>query len=81
MEGYDFTITNEGSLMLVTANNDNAGEWADENIDSPVCGSTIPVEPRFISYLVEGIINSGFTVGDENGNELTVTDGEIVLVS
>jgi len=65
MNGPDFIINPAGmSLVILVPWSDKAKAWAKENIDIPDYASerSIPVEPRYIGAIVDGIKNDGMTV-------------------
>lgn len=64
----DFRILNEGSIVIVTPDTDEAQVWLDENVITPetmTWGRGIVVEARYISDLITGIKADGLTVEEE----------------
>ena len=62
----DFTVSNQGSIFLVTPLNDTARDWLEENIseDSQYLGRALAVEHRYIENLLQGLQNEGFNVSE-----------------
>jgi hypothetical protein len=60
----DFTVTNAGSLVLLTPNTNAAQQWIDEHIpsDAQTFGLSIVVEPRYIQDILYGIESDGLTI-------------------
>lgn len=58
----DFTITNCGSIALVTPLHREAAVWLEEHTDGLWHGGGLAVEPRYLGDLIEGIEGEGFTV-------------------
>ncbi len=59
----DFLIINHGSVVTVRPLTDAAKDWCCENVEMPDWGGyNIPVEPRYAGALIDGIIESGFTI-------------------
>ncbi len=59
----DFTIRDEGSILLLTPHTDPARNWIHENI-GPTNGfqpyyPTIVIEPRYLQPVLEGIAEAG----------------------
>ena len=62
---YDVTVTNGGSIFLVTPQNENVRDWFKEHVpDAQMLGSSIAVEPRFLHGLLEGLEDHGFSVSE-----------------
>jgi hypothetical protein len=62
----DFTVRNEGSILLLTPHTGPARNWIDEHI-GPDNGyqpyyPTIVIEPRYLAPILEGIRQSGLEV-------------------
>jgi hypothetical protein len=62
----DFTIRDEGSILLLTPRTESAREWIDTHI-GPENGfqpwyPTLVIEPRYIGSILEGIRESGLEV-------------------
>lgn len=57
----DITITDHGSIILVTPITDQAKAWVDDNVseESQWFGNSLVVEPRYISNLVDGMSDAG----------------------
>lgn len=66
MNEMDFTVDNHGSIFLLFAHTEAAQEWLDDNLmpdDVTTWGvNGTVIEHRYISALVEGILNDGLTV-------------------
>jgi hypothetical protein len=61
----DFSVLDEGSLIIVTPNNEEAQAWLDDNVitgETQFWGRGIVVEPRYYNDLTHGIVGSGFTI-------------------
>ena len=63
----DFTITDGGSVCLLTPTTSAARRWLDENIgeDAIYLGHGLAVERRFIDQIIEGIVADGFRVSTD----------------
>lgn len=61
----DFTVTNHGSIFLLTPMNETASEWIENNLpeDRQTLGLAVAVEHRYIADIVTGIRNDGLIVG------------------
>jgi hypothetical protein len=64
--GPDFTIQDEGSILLLTPRTEPARLWIDEHV-GPDNGfqpyyPTIVIEPRYFGPILEGIRESGLEV-------------------
>lgn len=62
----DFTIRDEGSILLLTPRTESAREWIDTHI-GPDNGfqpwyPTLVIEPRFAGAIFEGIRDSGLSL-------------------
>ncbi len=62
----DFTIRDEGSLLLLVARTESAREWIDTHI-GPANGyqpfyPTVVIEARFAGAILEGIAEDGLEV-------------------
>lgn len=65
----DFTISNHGSIFMVTPNTPQAQGWVTLSLSLESwqwLGNSFSVEPRYIEDLVQGMRNDGFSV--ETGN-------------
>ena len=62
----DFSVNNQGSIFTLEPNTYDAKEWVEDNIpnDTMYFGFSIVVEHRYISDIINGIINDGLTVGE-----------------
>jgi len=62
--GPDFSVSNHGSIYLLTPLTGAAEEWVDEHIgdDALRFGYGVSVEHRYIRDIVDGIVNDGLTV-------------------
>ena len=61
----DFTVENQGSIILVRPQTDAAKEWLDFNcVPEPWqwFGGALAVEPRCAPDIVDGLIDEGFSV-------------------
>jgi hypothetical protein len=60
----DISFENHGSIVLVRGLTDEGQDWLDEHIDedAPRWSGGIAVEPRFVSALVDGILESGLEI-------------------
>lgn len=60
----DFTVTNHGSIFLLTPMNEVASEWIEDNLpeDRQTLGLAVAVEHRYIADIVNGIRHEGLTV-------------------
>lgn len=66
----DFTVRPDGySIILITAHTDRARRWVDEHIheDAPrLRNGTLPVETRYASEIVDGMLEAGLKGTDRN---------------
>lgn len=60
----DFSLSNEGSIFILTPNSDEASSWCDEHLPEDVMtwGKGIVVEHRYIGDIVDGIALSGLSL-------------------
>ena len=62
----DFTVRNEGSILLLTPHTAPARSWIDEHIGSDngfqPWYPTVVIEPRYFVPILEGICQSGLEV-------------------
>lgn len=59
----DFLIINHGSIVTVLPLTEAAKDWMTDNVELPDwAGWNVPVEPRYAGDLIDGIIESGFTI-------------------
>jgi hypothetical protein len=63
----DFTVTDGGSVCLLTPTTSAARRWLDENIgeDAIYLGRGLAVERRFVDQIIEGIVADGFRVSTD----------------
>lgn len=62
----DFVVMNHGSIVTLTPTSKAAHEWIAEYIPETSMrwgGCSIAVEPRFVGDIVEGITESGLSLG------------------
>ena len=69
----DFSISDEGSLFLLTPNNPIAQEWVEDNLPSERLGfgNSVVVEPRYIQDITWGILGEGLTI-KKDGKEVYI---------
>jgi hypothetical protein len=61
----DFIFADHGSITILTPRNDAAQEWLDENVGDDArlsFGGGVVIEPRYAAPILEGLMDSGFTV-------------------
>lgn len=58
----DYTVRNEGSVFLVTPNTPEAKAWLKQSTDGQWFGESLAVEHRYVTALVEGLRENGFSV-------------------
>jgi hypothetical protein len=60
----DLSVTNHGSIYLLTPTSTRGGDWINEHIpeDATTWGISIVVEHRYIADIVEGAIADGLSV-------------------
>ena len=61
----DFDINNHGSVILINPLTEDGKQWLDENTDianRQFFGSALAVEPRYLDYLIEGMIADGLSI-------------------
>jgi len=58
----DFTVRDEGSIILFTPNTAAAKAWLEDNVseDAMYFGPALCVEHRFAENLLEGICEAGY---------------------
>lgn len=63
----DFTLTDGGSVCLLTPTTSDARRWLDENIgdDAIYLGRGLAIERRFVQQILDGIQADGFRVADD----------------
>ena len=64
----DFSISDQGSLILIQPVSDRAKQFTDENIHTESwqwLGGAFAVEPRFAQVLVNELPELGFTIGEQ----------------
>ena len=60
----DVLVQGHGSIVLLWPQNDSAAEWIEENLEpGQKWGNGTVVEPRFVSAIIEGLEQAGYTVG------------------
>jgi len=64
MTKCDLSVTNHGSLFLLTPTSMRGGDWINEHIpeDAMTWGISIVVEHRYITDIIQGAINDGLEV-------------------
>lgn len=69
----DFTSTNHGSIITLTALTPAALDWCDDNL----CGeelsahfATIDIEPRYFMDIACGILNDGLRLMDQSAGQM-----------
>lgn len=62
----DFTVTDEGTIVLLVAETDAAKAWGAENLPASTermrWGNAAVIEHRYAQDIIEGIQNDGLTV-------------------
>jgi hypothetical protein len=60
----DFTLTDGGSVCLLTPTTSNARRWLDENIgeDAMYLGQGLAIERRYVQQIIDGVQSDGFEV-------------------
>ena len=63
----DFTVENHGSIFLVRPLTDEVKGWLNEHVaeDAQWFGGALAVEHRYVSDLVQGLLNEGFALDRE----------------
>ena len=61
---YDFAVSDEGSIVVLSPLNDLAEEWINEHIpeDAPVWGAGIAIERNYFPAIEQGIYNDGLAL-------------------
>jgi hypothetical protein len=65
MDGVDFTISDHGSLLVLTPRSESATEWLEDKMpeDAQTWGKKgYVIEPRFVFDIVEDLRENGFIV-------------------
>lgn len=61
----DVVVENHGSVCMVTPMSPAAHEWVDENVQLDSwqwLGASFACEPRYVSSLIDGMVDDGLTV-------------------
>jgi hypothetical protein len=62
----DFTVRNEGSIILLTPRTDVAHDWVNEHIGQDngyqALWPTVTIEPRYLEPILAGIQDAGLEV-------------------
>ena len=62
----DFTLSDHGSLVLLTPRSPGVVHWIEENVEEDAMywgGSALVIEPRYVAPIVEALTLEGFTCG------------------
>ncbi|MGI8923370.1 MAG: hypothetical protein ACR2HJ_04915 [Fimbriimonadales bacterium] len=73
----DFRVFNDGSVSILTPITDTAREWTEENVyfeSWQTIGGSICIDHRFLVDLLEGILNTGFTIVDQHDRKLSLPE-------
>ncbi len=62
----DFSILNEGSILVLTPETDEGQAWVEENLpgDALRWAGGYVIEPRYMEDILTGILSDGLTVED-----------------
>ena len=64
----DVWVEDQGSIILVIPQNQQTRDWFKDHVaEMQTLGCAVAVEPRFLSTLLEGLEEEGFTVSAEAG--------------
>lgn len=65
LSNTDFTVSDQGSIVLLSIYTDAAKEWVAEHLpaDATRWGNAVVIEHRYANDIVEGIEADGLTVG------------------
>lgn len=60
----DFTVQDEGTIVLLRATSPAGEAWATENLpdDATAWGDAVVVEHRYIGAIIEGIVGDGLEI-------------------
>ena len=60
----DFSLTNHGSIVSLRPLTPAASNWVEYNLpeDRQEFGGAVIIEPRYISPIIDGIVDDGLTV-------------------
>lgn len=63
----DFTLTDGGSVCLLTPTTSDARRWLDDNIgeDAIYLGRGLAIERKYVQQILDGIQADGFRVADD----------------
>lgn len=67
MKAADVLVDNQGTIMVLTPQTQEAKDWFDENVEAEGwqwMGDGLAVDHRMAENLLQGILTSGLTVGD-----------------
>ncbi len=63
---YDFSLTDQGTILVLSALTDDARAWVGENVGTegyqPDLPNRVYLEPRYVDALLDGIGEAGLTV-------------------
>ena len=61
---YDFAVSDEGSLIILSPLTEAASEWIDEHIpeDAPVWGAGVAIERNYFPAIQQGICDFGLAI-------------------
>lgn len=65
----DFTLENHGSILLLRPNTPEAQAWVNEHFSSDntqMFSNAIAVAPRYVSDIVQGIVDACLTIEGQN---------------
>lgn len=66
LRDVDVIMRDEGSLVLLVAQNKTASDWFAEHVDrsgyQPWLPATVVVEPRYVDDILHGLVDAGFEV-------------------
>lgn len=66
----DFSLINGGTIVLLTPNTNAARDWVGAHVDAAAIywGSAVVIEHRYAPAIVNGLVEAGFTIGQESAS-------------
>jgi hypothetical protein len=62
-EEHDILVQDHGSIILVIPQNQDVKDWFKDHVaEMQTLGPAVAVEPRFLSTLLDGLEEEGFTI-------------------
>ena len=66
MQQYDFSLNDQGTILVLTALSDDAKAWVEENVSTegyqPDVPNRVYIECRYVDAILDGIDGDGLKV-------------------